>query len=1112
MKFYDQFRFKLLASNSEQIIRIMRLTILILVTCLLQVSASTKAQKISLSEKNASLETIIRKIRSQTSYYFIGNTDLIRRANHININVKNVSIEDALNQCFVNQPLAYSIVDKTVVIKTRTLLSLSELMSQLNGQKISIKGKVTDENGRSLQGASVKVEGTELAATTNLNGEFQLDVPDRDAVLLISYVGYEVTRIKVQEGGFMNIRLKPQLRDLTEVVVIGYGTKRKTELTSAIASVNVNELSANASNNVTDALQGRIAGVTIESSTGAPGSRSNITIRGSGTLSKDGIGPLVVIDGMPFGSLDGLNPSDIQNIEVLKDAAAASIYGSRAAGGVILVTTKLGRKNTAPKVNFNAVYSSQSIAKRMDVLNGEQWTNLLNSVGGNFPAYNGTNTNWQEEIFRTAPIYKANADISGGSEHFLYSLSGGYLNQKGTIIKTDFNSANFRAKSVYEKGRVKIGQTFIYNKTGGRTLPPGGDQSHSNILSALIVPPTVPVYNPANLPGGWGGVNSGMKNLSNPVAILHSSDYRSNNSSITADLFAEVRLIDQLKYKINGAISENRGFGNNYDYAYNDGNVILAKPRLSQNSGFSSSWLLEHTLSFDKRIGLHNISLLAGYTAQKDTSNSFSANGNNLPNGVYSFASEKSNQSVGGGLANVKRESLIGRISYSYDSRYMISGSIRRDGSSMFADGYRYGVFPAISAGWNISNEKFYGNSAVSAFMNSLKIRGSYGLLGNDQIPNYSTINGISNNLNFATNGGVVVGAIPSGTASPHDLRWEESKSIDAGVDATFFKGRMSLVFDWFDKTASGVLLAVPIPLSSGIAGTPTVNAGTINNKGIELALDFTDDVGEFSYKIGWNMTSMRNRMTAITIGSGNQEFGDIERAKVGHPIGSFFLIKTAGIFRSQAEIDNYKGPGGQKIQPNAAPGDIKFIDFDNNGKIDNNDQQYTGSPIPTFETGLTATLAWRNFDFNLLVQGVFGNKIYNGGRIWTEQMTAYTNLSTDVLNAWTPANSGSDFPRFTLADVNLNSRGNSDRWLENGSYVRVKRLELGYSVAEDIAKRLNVGKIRAYVSGQNLFTFSKYKGYNPDLGNDGDPLKRGFDSGGYPLQRIVSFGLNVSF
>jgi TonB-linked SusC/RagA family outer membrane protein len=1107
MKFYDQFRFsKLFAWNSGLIIRIMRLTILILISCLLQVSASTKAQKISLTEKNASLETIIRKIRSQTSYYFVGNTALIRKAGLININVRDVSIEEALNRCFLNQPLAYSIVDKTVVIKNRSSLSPSQIV----GQKISIRGKVMDEAGTSLPGASVKVEGTELAATTNTNGEFQLEVPDKDAVLLVSYVGYELTRVKVQEGTLMAIRLKPQLRDLNEILVVGYGTKSKREITSSIASVNVNEISANASNNVTDALQGRVAGVSIESGSGAPGSGSSITIRGSGTLGANG--PLVVIDGMPFGSLDGINPSDIQNIEILKDAAAASIYGSRAAGGVILVTTKLGRKNSEPKVQLNAVYSSQSIAKRMSLLNGEQWTNLFNAHGGNFPAYNGTNTNWQEEIFRSAPVYKANADVTGGSEHFLYSLSGSYLNQKGTIEKTDFNSANFRAKSVYEKGRIKIGETFIYNRNNGRSLPPGGDQTHSNILSALVMPPTVPVYNPVNLPGGWGGITTGMKNLSNPVAILNANDYRNNSSSVTADLFAEVRLVDQLKYKINAALSENRGFGNNYSYAYNDGNVILNLPTLAQNAGVSNSWLLEHTLSYDKKIGLHNISLLAGFTAQRDTTNSFNAKGNNIPNGIYALSAAASGQSVGGGSSSTTRESLIGRVSYSYDSRYLISASVRRDGSSIFPSGYQYGVFPSVSAGWNISNEKFYGNSSVSAFMNSLKVRGSIGLLGNDQIPNYSTINGITNNLNFLTNGGMILGSIPSGTASPQNLKWEQTKTIDAGLDASFLNGKLSLVLDWFNKTSSGVLLAVPIPPSAGINGTPTVNAGTVNNKGIELALAYSDVAGDFSYKIGWNLTSIRNRMTAITIGSGNQQFGDIERAIVGYPLGSFFLIKTDGVFKTQAEIDGYKGPNGQKLQPNAQPGDQKFIDFNGDGQIDNNDQQYSGSPIPTLETGLTGTLAWKNFDLNLLVQGVFGNKIYNGGRIWIEQMTAYANLSSAVLNAWTPENSSSDFPRFTLADPNLNSRGNSDRWLEKGSYIRIKRVELGYTLAEGIAKRLNVGKIRAYLSGQNLFTFSKYKGFNPDLGNGGNPLSRGYDSGAYPLQRIVSLGLNVSF
>jgi TonB-linked SusC/RagA family outer membrane protein len=1106
MKFYGQFRFKLLAWSSGQIIRIMRLTILILVTCLLQVSASTKAQRVSLSEKNASLETIIRKIRNQSNYYFVGNTKLIRQAKLIDINVKNVSIEDALNQCFANQPLMYSIIDKTVVIKTKMVLT----PTQIAEQKVSVKGKVMDQNGMGLPGASIKIEGSSVTATTNAKGEFEIEAPNKEAFILVSYVGYEVSRVKVEEGVLMNIHLKPQLRDLSEVVVVGYGTKLKSEISSSISSVNVNQLSANASNNVTDALQGRVAGVSVESNNGAPGARASITIRGSSTLGANG--PLIVIDGMPFGSLDGLNPSDIQNIEVLKDAAAASIYGSRAAGGVILVTTKLGRKNSGPIIQANGVYSTQSIPKRMSVLSGEQWTNLFNSKGGTFPAYNGTNTNWQEEIFRTAPVYKVNGDVTGGSEHFQYSLSGSYLNQQGTVEKTDFKTANFRAKSVYEKGRIKIGETFIYNRDNGRSLPAGNDQTHSVILSSLVLPPTIPVYDPSRPLGGWGGIVTGMKNLSNPVADLHAYNSQFNSSSITADVFAEVRLIDHLKYKVNAALSENRGINNNYVFAYDDGNGKLALPSLSLNSSLSNSWLLEHTLNYDKKIGLHSLSLLAGYTAQRDTVTSVSGNGASLPNGTYNLGSATSGKNIGGSVGDVRRESLIGRVSYSYDSRYLISASIRRDGSSIFGTGYHYGVFPSVSAGWVTSNEKFYSSSGISAFVNYLKFRGSVGLLGNDQIGNYSTINGINNNLNFLAGNRMILGSIPSGSASPKDLQWEETKTVDIGIDAAFFNNKLSLVFDWYKKESTGVLLAVPIPISAGISGTPTVNAGTVVNKGIELTLDYADQAGDFNYRIGWNMSTNRNKMTAITIGSGNQQFGDIQRAVVGSPLGSFFLIKTDGIFKTAEEVSAHKGPNGQLLQRNAEPGDIKFIDFNNDGLIDNNDQQNVGSPIPTFETGVSGSLSWKGLDLNLLVQGTFGNKIYNGGRYWLEAMNAYANLYTTVLDAWTPQNSGSNFPRFTFNDPNSNARGNSDRWLESGALVRLKRIEVGYTLDANTLKNLNVGKVRAYLSAQNLFTFTDYSGYNPDLGNGGGPLSRGMDAGYYPLQRIISLGVNVTF
>lgn len=1077
---------------------------------LLQVHGKSSGQ-IFLNERNAPLEKILKSIEKQTGFVFFYDDADVRNT-RVSVKVNDVSIERALFESFKDSKLTYKINEKDIMIRKKGSANneVSTHISLLSEQQsIQITGRVVDGAGKPLAGVSVLVKGTKQGTSTDGDGRYQISVNSTKAVLQFSFIGHMTKEMQVGDSRILNVQLIETNANLDDVVVVGYGTKRKSDITSAIASVDVSELSANASNNVTDALQGRIAGVSIESNGGAPGAGSSIVIRGSGTLGSNA--PLVVIDGMPFGSLDGLSPSDIQNIEVLKDAAAASIYGSRAAGGVVLVTTKLGRKNSDPKIQLNGVYSTQSIPKRMSVLNSEQWVELFNAQGGTFTT-GGNNTKWQDEIFRTAPIYKFNADVTGGSNNFLYSLSGGYLDQQGTIIKTNSKSANFRAKSVYEKGRVKIGETVIYNRNTGRSLPPGGDQSHSNIRSALIMPGSVPVYDPANAYGGWGRIVTGMKNMSNPVAVLNANDNQYSSSSLTATIFAEVRLVDELKYKINAALSEDRGFGNNYLYAYDDGNAKLEQPKLSQNSGFSNSWLLEHTLSYDKKFGAHDISLLAGFTAQRDTSNSFNASGNNLPNGIYTFGSGASGQSVGGGASATTRESIIGRVSYGYDSRYLISASIRRDGSSIFPSGYQYGVFPSVSAGWNVSNEEFYRNSSLANFMNSFKVRGSYGLLGNDRIGNYSTVNGIINHLNFLTNGGMIKGSIPSGTASPQNLKWEETKTVDFGVDASFLKNRLSLIADWYSKTSSGVLLAVPIPPSSGINGTPTVNAGEVNNRGIEIALDYRDQVGDFNYRVGWNMSTIRNRMTAITIGSGEQQFGNLERAIVGYPLGSFFLIKTDGIFKSQEEVNAHKGPNGQLLQPNAAAGDIRFVDYNNDGIIDDADQQFVASPIPSLETGLTAGLGWKNFDMNLLVQGTFGNKIYNETRIWMEKTNEYTNLSTAILDSWSPQNSSSDFPRFSLADPNLNARGNSDRWLETGSYVRIKRLEFGYTLDQYLADKINVGTARFYLSGQNLFTFSKYKGYNPDLGNGGNPLSRGSDAGIYPLQRIISLGLNVTF
>ena len=1091
---------------------IMKLIAIFLFAAALQVNATGFSQKITLSQKNVPLTNVFKEIVVQSGYQFFYKDKVLKHSTNVSIDVTNASVEDVLNICFKNQPLSYTISDKIIVIKEKKAAAyLVYAINDLPVEKPAniITGTVKDPNGNNLQGVSVVVKGSTKGTSTDASGSFTIDANSGD-VLEFSNVGFQKRSVTVGSALTLNLVMEIEQTIGEEVVVVGYGTQQKKNITGAISTVKVGEISQDVSGNVSSALQGRVAGVSVESNGGAPGASLSVTIRGSSTLGNNA--PLYVVDGVFTGSLDFVNPSDIESIEILKDASAASIYGSRAANGVMIITTKSGHKNTEPRIKLNALYGVQSVPKRMKVLNGEQWTNLFKNNVGGIPAYNGINTDWQDEIFQTAPMAKGNFNISGGSQSFIYDVSGGYLKQEGTMKKTDYSMANFRAKTQFEKGRIKIGETIIINRSNGRVLPSGGDQSGSVLGSSLLMPANVPVYDTSNLLGGWGRHPTYTKNLANPLANLVAKNFSTNNSSILVNAFAEVKLIDGLKYKLNVGLTENRYLNNNYLNSYDDGNISTVLPNLSESSGFHSSWLIENTMTYQKSAGLHNFTLLGGYTAQKDTVNGFGALGYNIPAGVYTLSGSTSNQSVNGSASSTSRVSWLGRLTYDFDSKYLFSASVRRDGSSIFSSGHQFGVFPAVSAGWNISNEEFYRNSSISGFMNNLKLRGSWGVLGNDQIGNYSTLSTVTSNINYIQGATIWQGSIPNGNASPKDLKWEQTETTDIGLEASFFNNKLHLVADVFMRTTSGVLLGVPVPLSLGITGSPVVNAGVVENKGLELSLNYIERAGALKYDIGFNLTALNNKMTQITIGSGKQEFGDLTRAKVGYPLGGFWLIGTDGIFQSQQEVDNHKGSGGAPVQPNAKPGDIKFVDFDNNGTINNDDRQYMGSPFPNLTTGLSAFLEYKKFDLNLLFQGTFGNKIFNNFRIWQEKMTEITNLSTEVLNAWTP-NKPTDFPRFILADPNQNARKNSDRWLEDGSYIRFKRFELGYSVLENSNNSAKIDRLRVFLSMENVFTSTKYKGFNPDLGNGGNPLARGMDgSTPYPLQRTILVGASITF
>src|SRR6185312_14241297 len=507
-------------------ILIMKFIVFFLFAACLEVSATGYAQKVSLSQNDVSLKKVFKEIEKQSGYNFFYKDKLMRQAKDVSIHVNNVSVEEALNVCFEGQPLSYTIVDKIIVVKAKKMSAILKSEMETVEPLNIITGSVKDQTGRPLAGVSVMIKGTQKGTTTNANGSFSIDA-NAGEILEFTIVGYQKRSVTVDQSGSLNVVMEIEAVLGNEVVVVGYGTQKKKDVTGAIASVKVSDLSADVSGNLSSAIQGRVAGVSVEANGGAPGAGLSLTIRGSSTLGNNT--PLYVVDGVFLGSLDFVNPQDIESIEILKDASAASIYGSRAANGVVIITTKGGKKNTEAKVQLSGMYGYQSIPKRMSLLNGQQWTKLFQANVGGIPDYNGINTDWQDAIFQTGAMGKANINLSGGTEHLTYNLSGGYLKQDGTIKTTNYSVANFRAKTQYEKGRIKVGETVIYNKSTNRTMTNGNSQAHSMVASALIMPPTVPVYDTSNKLGGWGGRSSFMKNIGNPLANLEAYNYSGNS-------------------------------------------------------------------------------------------------------------------------------------------------------------------------------------------------------------------------------------------------------------------------------------------------------------------------------------------------------------------------------------------------------------------------------------------------------------------------------------------------------------------------------------------------------------------------------------------------------
>lgn len=728
-------------------------------------------------------------------------------------------------------------------------------------------------------------------------------------------------------------------------------------------------------------------------------------------------------------------------------------------------------------------------------------------------------------------MYKANLGISGGSENSVYSTSVGYLNQEGVMINTRYEAFTARMKSEYSflNDKLKIGES-LYFKSGKGT----GFSDHSTVQDALRLSPIVPVHDESR-PTGWGAVEDWMNNMSNPVGSMHTnSSWGRNNRKSLEVLFngyLQAELYDGLKYKLNFSLDQSqhnyRSYRDIFDFGSGGSNTL---PDLEEGTEHYKTWVLENTLNYDKIFGKHSISALAGYSSQRTTFRDLYAKREELSVGTSVInAGSASLQSTSGSAYREGLVSMFGRVMYSFDSRYMLSASIRRDGSSKFEDGHRYGNFPSFSAGWNIHNESFA--EGMKNIVSELKLRASYGKLGNQQIKNYMTKRTLSSSINYVQGDQWWLGNITGNSwVSPSDLTWETTETTNIGLDASFLNGRLSLTADAFIQETKDILMPISMPSSSGLSGSPTLNAGTIQNKGIELAITHRNTIGEVYYSLTANMSAISNKVKKITVGDEEgieiggynpQGLGTITWFVVGEPMGVFRVIKTDGIFQSQAEIDAYRNKDGDLIQPEAQPGDIRFVDANNDGTITDADRQTVGKPMPDVSFGLRGSVEWRGLDMNFFFDGMVGNSIYNFTRYRLENMEKYENYSKDVLNAWTPNNTNTDMPRWSkigdAVDPNKNARANSDRWIEKGDFLRLKTLEIGYTLPKELTQRILLDRVRFYTVMENLFTITGYKGYTPDLGyidnnTSYSALARGTDHGRYPQARTISFGIQLGF
>lgn len=1044
------------------------------------------------------------------------------------------------------------------------LFLLSFTLAAVYAQNIQIKGTVVSgTDNEPLPGVNVVVKGnTSTGTITDFNGTFTLSAP-ADAILSISYIGFKSQEIAVKGHKDIKIVLQEDSETLDEVVVVGYGVQKKSVVTASIAKVSADDLASTAPVRMDNALKGLASGVTVTSSSGQPGAAAQIRVRGVGTIRTENgaADPLYIVDGMPLeGGLDYLNPNDIASIEVLKDAASGAVYGARAANGVILVTTKTGKIGKT-KVTYDFSYGWQSAWKKRDVLNASEYALMINEGAINAgiapkfsdPYSYGQGTNWQDEVFNNnAPMMNHQVSVSGASEKVNYLFSLGFYTQDG-IVGGNFDRSNYerltlRSNTQYtlfdeSKERnwlnsLKVTSNLSYarikstnfddNSTWGTPL--GSALALSPILNVYdeteeaikaqfdkygTTAEYTPVYDPRNgklfsIPGEFG-------EMSNPIAKLSLPGDKHWSHKFVANFSAELQLWDNLKFKTSyGADLSFWGYDSYRPLYY-----LRSGESSTQSSAYSRKedgtvWQLENVLMYDKSIDKHSFSVLLGQSAKKSSGSYLYGSRNNITN--YSrpyidastgLAANADRDAAGAPSVDATLASIFARASYNYDERYMLQVTVRRDGSSRFGPNNHYAVFPSFSLGWNLTNEKFMNKRPN--WLTTTKIRLSWGKNGNENIGNfkYTVLTSPGNNAIFGSSENVINGVKASGLANP-DLKWEESEQLDFGLDFGFFNNALTFTADYYKKKTNGMLMEMNIPFYVGEA-KPIGNVGKMENSGIELEAAYKFRVSDWNFRVSANASYLKNKLIEYGNESGWENLdsfqgtGDISRAENGKPFPFFYGYKTAGIFQNTDEVKAYKNDKGELLQPTAVPGDVRFVDVDGNGIIDANDRTDIGKGMPDWTFGFNLGVSWKNFDLNMMWQGTAGNDIYDATR---RTDIATSNLPSWMLNRWTGEGTSNRIPRFVQGD-NVNWQS-SDLYVYDGSYLRLKNIQLGYTLPAALTQKVFISSLRFYVAAENLFTFTKYHGFDPEISSGGTSL--GIDYGLYPQARVWTIGASLSF